>query len=204
MIFLWLLFTRVSYRCIIKKSLWHMVYIMKRSTNLLIKWNQIWAQVMPGPLSEFMGRIVIICLFLGVLAAAAHTDKKTMTIPDKLVLAALGVSLCSIPFFPEIGLMERVLGIYSASLLLLVITLCVPGAFGGGDIKLMAVCGVFLGWRYSLLALAIAIFLGAVYGVRMLAIGKADRKSRIAFGPFLCIGMGIAVLWGEQVLSLLF
>lgn len=169
----------------------------------MISLNKMLALVVPGHLPEFVGRAVIICLFLGVLAVVARTDKKTMTIPDKLVLAALGVSLCSIPFFPEIGLMERVFGIYSASILLLLITLCVPGAFGGGDIKLMAACGVFLGWRYSLLALVIAIFLGAAYGVWMLTIGKADRKSRIAFGPFLCIGMGIAVLWGEQVLSLL-
>ncbi len=153
---------------------------------------------------ESAGRAAVAGLFLGVLAVVAQTDRKTMTIPDQLVLAALGVSLLSILFFPELGLTDRIIGLCSASLPLLVITLCIPGAFGGGDIKLMAACGVFLGWRHSLLALGIAIFLGAAYGARMLAAGKAQRKSRIAFGPFLCMGMAITVLWGEQVLVLLF
>ncbi len=98
---------------------------------------------------------------------------------------------------------DRLFGMCSASLLLLVITLCVPGAFGGGDIKLMAACGVFLGWRYSLLALGIAIVLGAAYGSWMLVIEKADRKTAIAFGPFLCAGMAAAVLWGDLLLSLI-
>lgn len=68
---------------------------------------------------------------------------------------------------------------------------------------MMAACGLFLGWRYSLLALGIAVFAGAAYGIRLLAAGKADRKTQIAFGPFLCIGMAAAVLWGEQILSVL-
>lgn len=150
------------------------------------------------------GRAAAICLFFGVLAAAAYTDRKTMTIPDKLILAALGAGLFSIPFFPEIGLPERIWGMCSASLLLLLITLCIPGAFGGGDIKLMAACGVFLGWRYSLLTLGSAVFIGAAYGIWMLAMRKADRRSHIAFGPFLCLGMVISVLWGERILSVLF
>lgn len=155
-------------------------------------------------LSGLPGRSVILGLFLGVLAAAAWTDGKTRTIPDKLVLAALGVGLLSIPLFPEVGVPDRLLGMCSASLLLLVITLCVPGAFGGGDMKLMAACGIFLGWRYSLLALGIAVVLGAAYGIVIMAAGKADRRSQIAFGPFLCTGMAAAIFFGEQILSLLF
>lgn len=168
------------------------------------RFHVISALAVPVYLPEPAGRAVITGIFLGVLAVAAQTDKKTMTIPDKLVLAALGVGLLSILFFPEIPLTDRMIGMCSASLLLLMITLCVPGAFGGGDIKLTAACGVFLGWRCSLLALGIAVFLGAAYGVRLLAAGKAERKSGIAFGPFLSVGMAIAALWGEQVLAFLF
>lgn len=157
----------------------------------------------PG-LWESTGRVLVILLFLGVLAAVSLADRRTMIISDRLVLAALAVSLLSVPFFPEIGLGERMLGMCSASLLLLVVTLCVPGAFGGGDIKLMGACGVLLGWRYSLLALGFAICTGAGYGVWMLAAGKADRKTRIAFGPFLCMGMTVSFLWGEAVWQMLF
>lgn len=170
----------------------------------MITYHFILNQDLSVPLLYYVARAVILCLFFGVLTAVAWIDKKTRTIPDKLVLAVLGISLISIPFFPEIGLSDRLLGLCSASILLLVITLCVPGAFGGGDIKLMAVCGVFLGWRFSLMALGIAIFLGAAYGIRQLSAGKADRKSQIAFGPFLCMGMAAAVFFGECVLKFLF
>lgn len=170
----------------------------------MLKTHMISALALPMHSFGQLGRTVSICLFFGVLVAAAHTDRKTRTIPDKLVLAALGASLFSIPFFPETGLPERIWGICSASLLLLLITLCKPGAFGGGDIKLTAACGVFLGWRYSLLALGIAVFTGALYGAGLLVLGKADRRSYIAFGPFLCIGMAASVLWGEQILPALF
>lgn len=170
----------------------------------MIRCNMISAMaVFSHPLGD-VGKAISICLFFGVLIVVSLTDRKTMTIPNGLVLAALGVSLFSIPFFPEIGLSDRIFGMCSVSLLLLAVTLCVPGAFGGGDIKLMAVCGVFLGWRYSLLALGIAVCIGAAYGIWMLAMRNADKKSNIAFGPFLCMGMAIVILWGEQVLSILF
>lgn len=176
---------------------------MKRS-SILFRIHMISALTLFRNPFHSVGSTAATFLFFGVLAAAAHTDRKTRTIPDKLVLAALGVSLFSIPFFPEIGLPERILGMCFASLLLLLITLCIPGAFGGGDIKLMAACGVFLGWKYSLLALGIAVFIGAAYGIWMMAMRKADKRSHIAFGPFLCMGMVISVLWGEQILSHLF
>lgn len=175
-----------------------------KENQILNLFYMISARMIPMHLPESAGRIAVTGLFLGILAIVAWIDRKTMTIPDKLVLAVLGASLLSAAFFPEIGWKERILGMCSASLLLLAITLCVPGAFGGGDIKLMAACGVFLGWRYSLLALVAAVFFGAAYGGWMLATGKAERKTQIAFGPFLCMGMGIVILWGEQVLELLF
>ena len=70
-----------------------------------------------------------------------------------------------------------------------------PGAFGGGDIKLMAVGGLFLGWRVAVTSAVISIFLGGAYSLYLLIIKHADRKTYFAFGPFLCVGMAIGKIF---------
>ncbi len=73
---------------------------------------------------------------------------------------------------------------FSVSLPLFLITLAVPGGFGGGDIKLMAACGLFLGWKLCLLSLCFGLLTGGLYGIWLLAAGKKGRKEHFAFGPF--------------------
>ena len=75
-----------------------------------------------------------------------------------------------------------------------VITLAYPGAFGGGDIKLMAAAGLFLGPVRTTEAFGIAVIMAGGYAVRLLLSGRAKGNSRLRFGPFLCLGIAAAVL----------
>ena len=75
----------------------------------------------------------------------------------------------------------------------------VPGGFGGGDIKLMFGAGFFLGAKLTVVAAFIGILLGGGFGALLLAQKKANRKSQFAFGPFLCIGITIAMFFGETI-----
>lgn len=134
------------------------------------------------------------CVFLGILTAVALKDRKTRKIPDRLVLSLGLCGLFSIPFYPEITMIERVVGIFCVSLLLIGITVFVPGSFGGGDIKLMAASGIFLGWKRNAEAFIIALMLAGIYCAVMLLLGKTGRKSKVALGPFLCIGILIEVI----------
>ena len=69
---------------------------------------------------------------------------------------------------------------------------------GGGDVKLMAMVGAFIGWKLVLLTFFIAPFFGAVYGI----IEKIRTKdSAIAYGPFLAVGSLISLFLGETILS---
>ena len=88
------------------------------------------------------------------------------------------------------------LGALCVSLPMLVLCLAVPGAFGGGDIKLMAAAGLFLGWQATLAAFFLAVVSGGGYGFFLLAAGRARRGDQIAFGPFLCAGIAAALLAG--------
>ena len=76
----------------------------------------------------------------------------------------------------------------------------IPGGFGGGDIKLMAAAGLFLGWQRTLLAGFLALVGGGTYGIWLLAARKAGRRDHFAFGPFLCAGLAAALLFGEPML----
>ena len=78
--------------------------------------------------------------------------------------------------------------------------------FGYGDVKLMAMAGIFQGWQLVLLAFIFAIFICFPFAVCLVVkqrISKSENFSGyMAFGPFLCIGV-IAALWfGEWVLAL--
>ena len=102
---------------------------------------------------------------------------------------------------PGISLLARLAGALCVSVPMLVLAVLIPGAFGGGDIKLMAACGLFLGWKITLVSTALAILFGGIYGCYLLAAKKADRKAHFAFGPFLCIGMAIGLLYGIRPVS---
>lgn len=138
-------------------------------------------------------KALIVFGFLAVLTAVAFVDIDTMKIPDSFVLAAGAMGALSIPFFPTPNLIERMIGICSVSMILLLFALMVPGGFGGGDIKLTAACGLFLGWRQSLMAFILAVLFAGSYCIVMLATGKLEGRSKFAFGGFLCLGMAVAL-----------
>lgn len=72
---------------------------------------------------------------------------------------------------------------------------------GGGDLRLGAFMGIFLGWEKGLLALVLAYLIGGVFSLFLLAGKKITRKSTIPFGPFMITGILIVVFWGEKILD---
>ena len=102
---------------------------------------------------------------------------------------------------PEYRMLDRLIGMLVVSAPMLLLTLLIPGGFGGGDIKLMAASGFFLGIRLILFAMILAIIAGSVYGIFMVKNRKRDRKDQFAFGPFLAIGLSIAAFWGNEIVS---
>jgi leader peptidase (prepilin peptidase)/N-methyltransferase len=73
-------------------------------------------------------------------------------------------------------------------------------SMGGGDIKLLAAIGAFLGWERALLTFFIAPFLGAVIGIINLVI-KKDHT--IPYGPFLSLAALISLFWADKIIRLM-
>lgn len=152
--------------------------------------------------SGFSLQTLVRFVFLALLAAVALTDFDTMEIPDGLCAAAGIIGIASYFLLPGPSLLSRAIGIFCVSVPLAVIALLVEGAFGGGDIKLMAACGIFLGWRDTLLAAFIGILLGGVWGAALLITKKKKGGEHFAFGPCLCAGMALCTFFGDAVARL--
>lgn len=146
-------------------------------------------------------QLITVFSFFLLLTAVTYIDVTTMKIPNSLVLLILVVAGFSLLAFPEITIRQRIMGFFVVSTILLIITLLVPGSFGGGDIKLMAACGAFLGGKLCLIAFIMALFLGGGYGVALLIRKKIKKKEGFALGPFLAAGCMISFLYGEEIFS---
>lgn len=74
-------------------------------------------------------------------------------------------------------------------------------AMGMGDVKLMGIVGLFLGWKLTILSMFLAFITGSIVSIFLLVAKIKGRRDQIPFGPFIAIGSTIAFLWGNQILS---
>jgi leader peptidase (prepilin peptidase)/N-methyltransferase len=132
-----------------------------------------------------------------LLLAVTLIDQQTMEIPDGLIIALIPLAAAAIWARPEVTLLERGIGAAAVSIPMLLMALIIKGGFGGGDIKLMAVCGFLLGWQCTVLAFFIALVTGVCFAL----ITKKKKGEHFAFGPFLCIGTAAAMLYGREIIS---
>jgi leader peptidase (prepilin peptidase)/N-methyltransferase len=138
---------------------------------------------------------------LCILLTISLIDTDTMQIPDGLNIALAICGVLSALVISDITLLERFIGALICSLPLFLVTFIVPGAFGGGDIKLLAAAGILLGWQSCLVALFIGVIIGGTYGIYLILARMKGRKEHFAFGPALCIGIAIALFFGRTIIE---
>ena len=138
-------------------------------------------------------------IFTSLLIIIAFIDIDTMLIYDRfhIIIIVLGI-------LEALILKKNFLNLVIASLIISVPLFLVAyftGGMGGGDIKLMFASGIYLGINNIIVAFVISVVFGGSYGVFTLLNKKHDRKDAIPFGPFLCIGLFFALLYGPQLSS---
>ena len=136
-----------------------------------------------------------LCLAV-VLIQIAWTDIRTMMIPDRVLVPLMILAGLSVFTEPEIPFTARLIGIFCTALPMYLANLFVDGAFGGGDIRLLA----------CLIGTITGLFLGGIQSVVLLALGKVrfGERARIPFAPALCMGLFAARLFEDQIVSLFF
>ena len=144
--------------------------------------------------------------FLLALLAIAWIDLDTRTIPDIVTIPGVGLGLAASLFAPP-GLAAALLGALCGGLSLwLVGTLyeratSVPG-MGGGDVKLAAMMGAFLGVGGVFGAIFLASLAGSVFGILLIVLGKGSRRTAIPFGTFLAPAAIALCLYGDSLVRL--
>ena len=141
--------------------------------------------------------------FLLALLAVAWIDLDTRTIPDVLTIPGVGLGLAASLFGPP-GIPAALIGaaVGGASLWLVGYayerTTGVPG-MGGGDVKLAAMMGAFLGAWGVFGAIFLASLAGSVFGMLLIARGKGSRRTAIPFGTFLAPAAMVLLLYGKSL-----
>jgi leader peptidase (prepilin peptidase)/N-methyltransferase len=107
---------------------------------------------------------------------------------------------------PESLIFGRIVAVCGAALVLLLIRWLYKAlrhreGMGMGDVKLLAMIAAFLGFCPAMLSLFIGSLAASVYGVVLLARGKAAATSKLAFGSFLCFGGLMAALYGNRLID---
>jgi len=136
----------------------------------------------------------------------AFIDLNKQIIPDVISLPGIVIGLILSFFVPYISFINSALGVVVGGGIILVIGLVgsvifKKEAMGGGDVKLTAMIGAFLGWKYTIISLFLGFFLGALAGIFLILSKIKSREDIIPFGPFIALGSIITILWGEKILS---
>ena len=152
-------------------------------------------------------------LFTSWLVALTLIDLDTLTLPNALTASGtlLGwAAQAGLAFDQNHAVVTAVAGSVGASILglwlfdaiaLLGAVALNTTAMGGGDAKLAALLGAWLGWRGLLLSLFLAALSGTVAGLAGIASGRLRRQQPIPFGPFLALGAGISLFLGNTLIQ---
>jgi leader peptidase (prepilin peptidase)/N-methyltransferase len=139
-------------------------------------------------------------IMLAALVAIAAIDLEHQIIPDAISLPAIAAGLALAFVAPSRSAVDALLGIAVGAGIPFAIVVLSRGGMGGGDIRLGALMGAFLGWRLAVLGIFLGVVLGGVLATVLLVTGLRGRKDRIPFGPFLAAGAAMSVFWGEAII----
>ena len=134
-----------------------------------------------------------------ILISITMIDIDTMEIKDRFQILLLVLAILNI-FISTNSILDHFIGFFIISIPFYIIAILTDG-IGGGDIKLIAIGGLLLGYKATLVAFFIAAVSGSILAIYLLVFKKSDRKAQIAFGPFLCIGIYIAYHFAEPILQ---
>jgi len=148
----------------------------------------------------------VYALLYSALIVITGTDLSHQVIPDVITLPGLVIGILSAAIILPLGIMNSVAGVVVGGGLLWLLAWLSPYLFGkegmgGGDIKLMAMVGAFLGWKPVLLAIMVGSSIGSIVGVSLIALRVMRRDEYLPFGPFLAVGSLVALFLHQTVLN---
>ena len=144
--------------------------------------------------------------FVAALIVITVIDLYHQIIPDVISLPGVVIGLLGSLIIPQITFWSSLIGVLSGGGSLFLVATVYQWLFkregmGGGDVKLLAMIGAFLGWKAVILTILLSSFIGSIIGITVMFIKEKDFKYAIPFGPFLALGAVISLFFGENLIS---
>ena len=161
-----------------------------------------WVSIKFGPSLSYL----FYFSFVAALIVITFIDLYHQIIPDVISLPGIGLGLLGSLIIPHISFFNSLIGmILGGGSLFLVATLYQwffkREGMGGGDVKLLAMIGAFLGWKAVILTILLSSLIGSVTGIAIMAFKGKDFKYAIPFGPFLSLGAVLSLFYGENLIN---
>ncbi len=142
--------------------------------------------------------------FTASLIIVSVIDLRYQIIPDVISLPGIVLGLLSSFLLPNLSWENSLLGILAGGGTLYLIAwgyqlIARREGMGGGDIKLLAMIGAFLGWQALPLVIFLSAALGSLIGLPMIVIQKKGRYMAIPYGPFLAFAALVSLFWGPEL-----
>jgi leader peptidase (prepilin peptidase)/N-methyltransferase len=149
---------------------------------------------------------LLLFAFLCALIVITFIDLDHQIIPDAISLPGIGIGFAAAVILGQPGWKASLGGILLGGGLLWAVAegyyrLTGREGMGGGDIKLLAMIGAFLGWRAVPVTLLLGSMSGAVIGGALMLIQRRNSRTPIPFGPFLALGAVCALFWGDALIA---
>ena len=143
--------------------------------------------------------------FVAALTAITVIDLYHQIIPDVISLPGIAAGLLASLILPQITFLNSLFGILLGGGSLFLVASVYQWLFkregmGGGDVKLLAMIGAFLGWKAVILTILLSSLIGSITGIAVMVIKGKDFKYAIPFGPFLSLGAVISLFYGERII----
>src|SRR4030065_1152172 len=144
--------------------------------------------------------------FVAALIAITVIDLYHQIIPDVISLPGIVIGLLGSLVIPQITFWSSLIGVISGGGSLFLVATVYQWLFkregmGGGDVKLLAMIGAFLGWKAVILTILLSSLIGSITGIIIMVVKGKDFKYAIPFGPFLSLGAMISLFYGESIIN---
>jgi leader peptidase (prepilin peptidase)/N-methyltransferase len=143
--------------------------------------------------------------FVAALTVITVIDLYHQIIPDVISLPGIGVGLLGSLVLAHLRFFDSLMGLLLGGGSLFVVATVYQWLFkregmGGGDVKLLAMIGAFLGWKAVILTILLSSLIGSLVGISIMIVKGKDFKYAIPFGPFLSLGAVISLFYGEELI----
>jgi leader peptidase (prepilin peptidase) / N-methyltransferase len=144
---------------------------------------------------------VVYAILASTLLVVALIDYDHKIIPNIITLPGMIIGLGLSTWALPITLIDSFAALLLGGGLFYLIALFFKGGMGGGDIKLIAMIGSFLGWQGTLFTIFSGALLGSLVGITLMLLGRKGRKDKVPFGPFLSCGAILFLLSGKELIK---